>query len=272
MIKSLVIGAGPAGLLAAWALRSAGAEVLIWDRDPAYHPEKIVSLQYLHEPCGLENRGVRSLNLRYALHPKPLGIFDIEMFKTAIRKDYNRKLGRPLEDENSTRFLWESPVTVWSLKDAYRILHREFKAVILPYSIEGWERLYAVADFYDLVVSTVPLDRLIPEGHWPVRLGRIALNWRPMSLPAETCVYNLEPEVPWYRVTNLDGGVATEFVDKPSLTEALPMLLPLRKVEAGAVIPEHPKNLLLTGRWGSWNPTKLTHHAYADTQEWLRER
>lgn len=274
-MKGLVVGAGPAGLLSAWALRTAQWDVTIVDRDCGFYPGRIFSLQYLHDPCGLDS--VRSFDLEYVVMGEDCALeasSNEEEYQEAVAQFYNLKLGRPIDSENSTQFLWRSPVKVWSLKDAYRSLWQIFKNKMLIHQM-SWDRIVDKTAMYDVVVSTVPLDKLLPAMTWPVRVGRIAMDWVPSYLEREddVCLYNVDSEVPWYRATVMDGGKATEFVKDPDSAwleqNGVPSLHPLRKVDSGASLPQLPANLLLTGRWGSWDPAKLTHHAYQDTLEFV---
>jgi hypothetical protein len=269
MIHALIVGSGPAGLLAAHGAGIEGAAVTIYDAAPEYRPDTIFSLQYLHEPCGLELL-VRQLQLRYyciARSSKPV----------EVARAYNAKLGRPLDDANSTRFLFESPVTVWSLKDAYRLLWSMYRHRIFQKAV-SWEGLLAITKAFDVVISTAPLPKLLPHLDWPTRNSMIAMGWLPVpGMEENTCYYNLLPDVPWYRATYLDGGSATEFVQSvlqesvDGMGSCCARLQPLRKVvQHNNVIGPMPGNLWLTGRWGSWDPSKLTHHAHQDAREAVR--
>lgn len=268
MTRALIIGAGPAGLLAAHGAWTAGAEVSILDAHPAYRPGTIFSLQYLHEPCGLE-LAVRRMLLFYRTTERSWPGYDPDR----AREAYNRKLGRPEGEENSTRFLFNTPVAVWSLKDAYRTLWSMYKGMIREQPVT-WSQLIQYCEIYDVVISTAPLDKLLPDLVWPVRTGLIAMGWLPFEVEHNTCVYSLDPDVLWYRATRLDGGMATEFIRRSDtagvdimLRPGWPTVQPLRKVKDHRnVIGPRPGNLTLTGRWGSWDPAKLTHDAYKDAR------
>lgn len=271
-----IIGAGPAGLLAAWGAVNAGADsVVIYDRDPAPHPERIFSLQFLHDPCDLDF-AVRRMSLHYEMEPSfeqttfivshdvppdALYLTDSKspMMKAIVRREYNYKLGRPLEEENSTRFLWETPVTVWSLKEAYAYLRRYFDRDITKREVD-WGTIDELAKENDIVISTAPLDKLRPDMEWPTRDSWIRIGYTPIKLKENTCVYNLDPDVDWYRTTHLDGGVSTELLmpEQPEGAEGRV----LRKVVSAPALPQVRSNVILAGRWGSWDPKALTHHAY----------
>ena len=260
-MKIAIIGAGPAGLLAAWGVYQAGAMPYIIDRDPAYRPDRLFSLQYLHTPCDLPTEGLKTLTLRY-------DVIDPFGFPEDWKHLYNFKLGRPRDDENSTKFLSGPPQIVWSLKTAYRYLHHEFEGHIHQDNVT-WDRIINAADtIHKGVINTAPLDRLLPALPWPHRSLLIKHGYTPVEdHPEDTCVYNLDPKVPWYRATRLDGGTATEFCGVPRGEDVKDFQL-LRKVVKSDVMPEYlPENLLLTGRWGSWDPAKLTHDAYYDAKK-----
>lgn len=297
-MEVLVLGAGPAGLLAAWAALKANAQVTIYDTDIAYRPDRIFSLQYMHLPCDVPD--VKELKLHYkAVRGTSGGEIQSSLqyekmsrtYRDMIKRMYNDKLGRPLDEENSTRFLFETPTQVWSLKSAYFTLHT-IMSNSLQCSVERvwpplkWIDLADLAKQFDLVVSTVPLDKLRPDLTWPVRTGWVAMDWTPpeFKLDNDTCLYNLQAKDPWYRATNLDGGKATEFI---RVVEGWPetfkqrgwndvALQELRKVADNTALSDLrkletlPANLLFTGRWGSWNPKALTHQAFFDTEEMIK--
>lgn len=266
-MRAVVIGAGPAGLLAAWGAMQEGAQVIILDAKPQYRPWTIFSLQYLHDPCGLPEKEVRKLWLEYDFIYSEADnkVFEHDELEELIANAYNRKLQRKEGDVNSTRFLWESPISVWSLKDAYKFLWDMCRRSVVQ-QVVTWDSIIAMAGDFDVVINTAPLDLLRPDLEWPIRHGLIQMDWSPLDPhPSDTCIYNLDPDVPWYRATKLDGGVATEFVSGSTAAAQ-----PLRKVAAGGEIPDHPANVFFTGRWGSWDPTKLTHHAYQEAREIVR--
>lgn len=280
-MKALIAGAGPAGLLAAWGLirEDPGADIQIMDRDISFHPERIFSLQYLHHPCELDTQ-IREFQLTYKVQGDAQALSasaNNDEYRHAVGQLYNAKLDREITDENSTRFLWNSPVLVWSLRDAYRVLATYFKDKMVPRELT-WQNIVAACSLYDVVISTIPLNKLFPDRTWPVRTGLIAMNWTPVPLQENTCVYDINYYTPWYRATQLDGGKATEFRnlkytgDMMWLKEFMvPPLQKLYKVERGAALPaDLPSNLLLTGRWGSWDPDKLTHHAFWDARHFVK--
>lgn len=290
----LVLGAGPAGLLAAWGARTCDVgdvHVTIWDRDTAFHPERIFSLQYMHDPCDVP--GATSLELSYSSDLCSCGIYLAQGSHTepcvlargeaGSRRQakvlYNLKLNRPMDEENSTRFLFETPVKVWSLKSGYAWLYQYFQPVMERHEVT-WGLLLEESKSWDVVINTVPLDKLRPDLGWPVRRGLIAMGWVPMELPENSCVYSLDPDVPWYRATYLDGGKATEFVYHDISDAAKAMIFnlrPLRKVADNSLLTQIsaiellPSNLVFTGRWGAWDSKLLTHHAYYAGKEAVRK-
>jgi hypothetical protein len=289
MTEVIVLGAGPAGLLASWGAFNQGAHVTIYDVDPSYRPERIFSLQYMHHPCDVP--GVRDLKLHYQIvgpdGPEKLveeRFIDGPSHRDLVKRMYNLKLKRPLDEANSTRFLFDTPTTVWSLRDAYRILYHLFEPSMKRIRPLAWIDVVALSAMFDVIVNTVPLSILRPNLRWPVRTGWIAMDWLPIDLADDHCLYSLQEADPWYRATNLDGGKATEFVDPvPGWPSSFKergwggaALQELRKVAENTVLDDLklnetlPKNLLFTGRWGSWNPKALTHQAYFDTMEMIR--
>jgi hypothetical protein len=108
------------------------------------------------------------------------------------------------------------------------------------------------------------------------------MNWLPLEMEENTCVYDLDPATPWYRATKLDGGSATEFIDRPwgdndplHQHPAAEHIKPLRKVVRSDAVhkvrQELPYNVKLAGRWGSWSPYALTHDAYHVAMEVVRD-
>jgi len=257
-----VLGAGPAGLLAAWgAVKEGVGTLVIGDRDTSYRPGRIFSLQYLHDPCGLEF-AARRIHLHYDVDPSPV------LLETSLQYAYNRKLGRPDDEENSTRFLFESPVNVWSLKDAYYWLYRSLATAMIQDEVD-FDRILNICENYDLVISTIPLDLLFPHMEWPVRETLITPGFAPLVIPRNTCLYNLEPTVPWYRITHLDGGLSAEWISKGDYDPDV--FQKLRKVVKAPKYPPLPNNLVLAGRWGTWDPKALTHDAYQIARRAVRE-
>ena len=255
-----IIGAGPAGLLAAWGAATSGAEVRIFDPNPAPLPDRILGLQYLHELCGLPVEEVRKLELWYQIIPNnPEGGAFI---RPQLRRAYNFKLGRPLEEVNSTSHITAGPGHVYSLKDAYTFLHHQFRYDILTRAVTWDEINGELSKDFDIVINTAPLDKLLPQLVWPTRDA-----WIQFSLPDDvevlenTCVYNLDVQVPWYRATNLDGSVSTEML-YPEGQLDVPGRLLRKVVKPDHIIGPFRPNVYLAGRWGSWNPHALTSDAY----------
>lgn len=257
-----IVGAGPAGLLAAWGAVTTGAEVRIFDPSPDY-PKTILGLQYLHTNCDLPFAARKKLTLKYELVPCEA------LTQLSISGAYNRKLGRPLDEPNSTRFLDQHyPVEVYSLKTAYEYLHHQFRYDIITRAVTWKEIVVDLAEDFDVVINTAPLDKLLPDWGWPTRDAWIQFSLpEGVQVPDGTCVYNLDPEVPWYRATHLDGAVSTEYLY--AIADGM-MDVPgrlLRKVVKTALPGPLPLNVFLAGRWGSWDPQALTSDAFKVARE-----
>ena len=255
-MRIAICGIGPAGLFAAWAARE--HDVQLFDVNVDFQPWRIFALQYLHAHCDLPVEARRELQLHYRIDGADGWTPD------QIKRAYNYKVGRPLADVNSTRFAFEHPKTVFSLKVAYSFLYGAFKDRMVGMKLNAELLTEVFAPGFDLVISTVPLNILFPA--WPLEVSQmwITQDSAPIELQENECVMNVDPALPWTRASRIDGGVATEYVKDVAKWNLPPglNLQKLRKVIKPASYPELPKNVILAGRWGSWDPAPLSHDTY----------
>lgn len=245
MTKVCVIGAGIAGLLAALAADKAGAKVTLYDQFPGKAAP--VGLHYLHDPCGLDLEPVHVYNI----------ILTKDGDATPPHVQYAKKLNIP--GENSLKDL-AMRVDGWNMQQAYTLLWKRFKDRCEERTVEP-KQVIALIKAYDLVVSTIPLQRLIPEvgcsglefkaySGRPPGMGRALLG-----NTNNVVVYNTDPNYDWYRYSCINGHEWTEGLTKGDHSIIKPV-----NAEFQSPYP----NLLLTGRWGQWKRGVLAHESYYD--------
>jgi hypothetical protein len=261
-VKILVLGSGPAGLLAAHAASYAeGAEVKILSRK---QPSGLFGCQYLHGPIpGLD---LRTTTVRYQ--------------RVGTDADYAQKVYGTTTMANQV-----SPATLvgthpaWDIRQAYGHLTNRYWDQIeeLDITPDVVDSLLHHLD-PDLVISSIPAFALCQQ------LGNHAFSeqrcWAlgdaadrgqtvPVPCPDDTIICNGDVDTGWYRVSRVFGQATAEWPGwrpKPPLKGVVGFSKPL------ATTCDCWPGFLRVGRYGTWTKGELAHHAFAKTVKRLTER
>jgi hypothetical protein len=240
-VKVLILGCGPAGLIAAQAADAAGASVMILSK-----PRKsfMKGAQYLHRPIPGTNPG-RSFEVNYLL--------------TGTSLAYKLKVYGPKWDGTVSPEDLEETHPGWDIRVAYDQLWSKFGD-----SVTQWEAtpsgLITSIDRLkpDLVVSTIPAQLLCSQGH-TFRATRIWSGDQDVaSLPDNTVICNGNETPRWYRAAKIQGWSTVEWPDgpKPPVTPLWEVLKPTDNN-----CDCFPK-VVRSGRYGQWKKGVLSHETY----------
>lgn len=277
--RAYVLGAGPAGLLSAWACAQAGLDVAIYSApgsDGKVKKSELHGCQYLHAPIpGLLYDG-DPVKVQYTLNGSVDGY---------RRKVYGAEWqGKVSPDEYGP----EQNHLAWNLRATYNELwewatdtDRFVSCVLTPQNISP---LYNDRSGY--VFSGVPAGQLCLEpdehkfptaGIWA--MGGTSPEWRPepgANVPAQlralpyvapnnTVQCNGEDAPRWYRAASVFGYSTLEWPDgpKPPIAGIARVYKPL---STDCTCHTGSKRWHRIGRYGKWRKGVLVHTAYQDTR------
>lgn len=273
---AVVLGAGPAGLLAAHAAEERGWEVNIFSApgpDGSAQKSELHGCQYLHAHIPRVTVGVEGMTVQYVLE----GSSD----------DYRRKVygnqwtGEVSPDEYGP----ERTHLAWDLRKAYDALWGRWGKRVAPLTIgpELAERLTKVKGQH--VLCTIPAEQLclaqgthkfVTQGVWAMGTndsvgmewpGRV-VNKLPYRAPDNTVLCNGNDAPRWYRAATVFGESTLEWPagPKPPIQGVVAVNKPL-STDCDCHVSSRWHRL---GRYGKWQKGVLVHTAYAETKELLR--
>jgi hypothetical protein len=245
-----VLGAGPAGLLAAHAIELAGRVPAIFSNpdaptSPTVAKSSIGPATYLHE-------AIPDLT---SAEPDAM----ITFVKKGTRAGYAKKVyGDPRADCSWDKFE-EGEYPAWSLGAAYDDLWSRFESRLIPATIDA-PLLREILDDFGMVVSSIPpyatceagRQHRFPERAIWVRDEFTFHDGRDPIIVYDGQVGGLADR---YRASQIFGQASTEYASDPGLGAR----------KGYKVLPTtcdcHPE-VVRVGRFGEWKPGVLTHHAF----------
>lgn len=259
-MRVLILGCGPAGLLACHAAaQTPNTQPIILSRK---RPSQLHGCQYLHENIpGIPQRGQRTI-VNYRL--------------SGTAEQYHEKVyGSQRLPSLVSPQLYQGPRPAWDLRAAYAWLWKTYQDLIIDGDLIAGKVREVIDHFApDRVISTVPAPLLCERGEehlfssvrcWAI--GEAPDQRLPWAIPDNTVECNGLPEVGWYRAARVFGVGTIEWpgrqrkppisgvvaFDKPLSTncDCLPMVRRL-------------------GRYGRWRKGVLAHHAYSDAMNMMR--
>jgi len=271
-MKVCVLGAGPAGLMAAYAAIEAGHEVKVIDKAIAYDiGQRLASGQLnagvflLHDRCGL-------LPLWGRDEPVIYGVMGGDLRRTSeLGREYSLKVyGAPNVDTSinkyglaGPRIEYDGTAATWLLFD-----------IVKPFIVQGdvtLDTLIAELNNNDRVISTVPLSVLHP-GEMP----HVQAWVKHGSNKGESYVwYAPQPALAWYRASAAFGRFTLEWpghIDQPD-PGARRIVKPIKPSPEGQAFIdawEATNHVLFTGRFGRWDKSIEQHNVYEAVLEFLR--
>lgn len=254
-MKVLVLGCGPAGLMAAHAFSIFEHDVLILSRK---RKSEMYGAQYLHAPIpGMTTSQPRQI--KYTLQ--------------GTVEEYRRKVyGKESRVEVSPQTL-KGVHEGWDIRETYNELWSTYgdyvqDADINPESFAAMRSKLAP----DLVVSTVPRPLLCSEdAHtfsgqhaWAIGDAPERGIFCPVKRPKETVLCNGLDVPGWYRASTVFGYSTAEwpYDTKPPINGVSEIVKPLHHT-----CNCHGEDVVHMGRFGKWHKGALSHEAFFESSE-----
>lgn len=263
-----VLGAGPAGLLAATAAEERGCEVLVFTRGgPGGQPAKseLYGCQYLHAPVPTDSIAGNPDRVRYLLDGTAAGYRE---------KVYGERWqGQVSPDEYGP----EENHMAWDLRAVYDELWEKwhYRMAVAELNAPLVQELLDKGKPYRML-STVPAPALCGDDEhnflaqqvWA--FGEAPGRVSPVPCPPFTVVCNGDRDTGWYRVANVYGHTTVEWPGtrrQPPIEGVVKVQKPLR-TDCECWI--HNPAFRRLGRYGRWQKGVLVHTAYYDALEMTR--
>lgn len=257
-MKVAVLGCGPAGLLAAYAVAQRDYHVSIFSQK---QKSVIPGAVFLHE-------AIPGLTA-----PTPDGW--VEFRKHGSREGYAQKVYGNGDADCSWDLFEEGERPAWSMHRTYDWLWDRFSAYVTDYKLSAFHVAQLLrANWFDLIISTIPAPFLCKTDNHDFRSQSIYVLDKTIDPTLENgMVYNGHPADDWYRTSRLFGSEATESTI-PFTKECV--------AELGATQSRGYKpidtdcdcffaEVARIGRFGRWEKGILLHHAYKQTVQLLED-
>lgn len=260
MMNVGILGCGPAGLLAAWAVTEAGHHPVIFS---IKKKSRQYGAQWLHE----EIPGITD--------EEPDGQVEY-IFKGDVEGYAEKVYNNVSQDVSWGKFGDVQPC--WDLRAAYNELWYEFEEQIINTEINRDFLKQAIFDAevsMDQWISTIPQHVICtnPFSHsftgQPIWAGVTNKHTHPVMAVENTVVYNGDPEDHWYRAAWVFGKGTVEY---PFVTGEDPPDIPnfwkiMKPIDTDCDCWDG--YMLRVGRFGEWKKGVLSHHAYFKTLEYI---
>ena len=249
-MKVVILGCGPAGLMAAHGAIAGGADIVqILSKR---RKSELFGAQYLHAP--IPNAPLQDhVRITYTLDGNAA--------------DYRHKVYGPQWDGSVSPEDLIEPHSAWDIRATYDWLWETYQRYIADIDLAASD-IGVLAESSDVVISTVPRPALCVRGHtfgsadvWaagdaPERGIRI-----PYACDENTVRCNAEPVPLWYRLSNVFGYHTVEW---PALGDTrMPIAASLVRKPTFHNCDCHP-TVVHAGRYGRWEKGILSHTAYYD--------
>jgi hypothetical protein len=258
----LILGCGPAGLLAAHAAAMWGHDIKIVSKR---RKSEMFGAQYLHKPivdldCG------RSRIIKYELRGTPEG--------------YRNKVYGPKYNGTVSPEELEDVHVGWNIRAAYDHLWEMYGGYVINELVSGNDLKEGgkLAELgADLVVSSIPAPMMCvkPEEHgfaseevWAIGDAPERGTFDPIkAAEPNSVVCNGEPDIGWYRSANVFGLSTTEWPGKrrPPFEGVAQVVKPLKTTCDCFPL------VMRVGRYGKWQKGVLSHTAFDDVYKKLDE-
>lgn len=248
-MEVLILGCGPAGLIAAQAADAAGATVSIASkRTKSVMP----GAQFIHEPIpGLVGeQGARTITFE----------------KIGTREGYAAKVYGSPDAPCSWDEFPEGEVVAYPIGAIYDRLWEKWSPEVVNEVVDAeWLRYEISSEVeWDLIVSSIPAPAICHSRH-VFRHQDIYITdhaWR--GVGEDTIVYNGDTADHWYRSSKLFGHEYTEStIRTPTAVHGMKPLSNNCDCWQGKV--------LRIGRFGKWEKGVLVHHAYEEVTRALHQ-
>jgi threonine dehydrogenase-like Zn-dependent dehydrogenase len=265
-----VLGAGPAGLLAAHAATSKGYEVTVFSKPDAsgnVAKSELFGCQYLHSfisGLGMQKKGEV---VRYLLDGPAEG-YRQKVYGAAFHGSTSVDEYGPEEDHQA-----------WDIRETYDTLWEAYGKTAMPVEMTPALAGPLYTDAYAFVVSALPAPVLCRdmENHkfssqrvWAMGttgINNAQLRAMPYTAPNMTVQCNGWRDKAWYRAATVFGYSTLEWPEgrKPPIAGVAAVSKPL----STDCTCWQGKRSMRVGRFGTWTKGVLVHTAYSDTMKAL---
>jgi hypothetical protein len=266
-VRAIILGCGPAGLMAAQGLQDA-CEVRRQPLDlrimSLKRPSELFGAQYLHVPIPGVTRS-QPVTVQYRL--------------TGTPDAYRRKVYGPLWDGAVSPEDLATPHQAWDIRETYANLWRLWEDRIQDVRLDGAGVGMLLGQYsgeVDLFINSIPRQNLcvkqhtfgfteiIAAGDAPARGIILKQFWTPEN----TVVCNGEENPSWYRRSRVFHHTTVEW---PGSIARVPVTSASRVKKPLFTDCDCWPEVKHVGRYGKWEKGVLSHTAYDDAARWARE-
>jgi len=245
-VKVAILGAGPTGMMAAWAAERNGHEPVIFaGRTTA---SEVNDDTFLQRPLpDLGESGMYDSELTYAAAGTAEG-YAVKVY------------GDPEAQVSWTSVAWGTH-PIWWLKPVYERLFERYASSITKLDLTP-EMATVLETLHPLTLSTIPATSMcehLDEHRFEERSIWLERQ-RTDSPTTPVMVYNGNEEISWFRFTRLNGWLTWEHAKAPS-TE---LQVHKGKKFISNTCTCHP-SIQRVGRLAQWKRGVLNHHAFEQT-------
>jgi hypothetical protein len=248
-VKVLILGCGPAGLIAAHAAYNRGAELMIASKARKSYMN---GAQYLHAP-------IPGVSLRYPFEINYELVGDVAGYRDKV---YGPDSGIQVSPESLL-----GQHEAWDIREAYDNLWALYGSyvrdvVITPSVLSEMKRDWKP----DVIISTIPAKILCYDGRHKFLSEDIwSTNSLERKIPDNTVLCNGESDINWYRASRILGFQKTEFpYDKYPATYNGQIWRVTKPLSTNCwCFPEVHR----MGRYGRWTKGVLSHEAWEEANK-----
>lgn len=248
-----VLGAGPAGLLAALAAAQRGCRVQVYAAGA--QPSRIQGAQYLHQ------------NIPGVTSSMPEIMLDFT--KLGTREGYAQKVyGRPDAPCSWDNFE-EGKQPAWNMREMYGKLWKLFSSRVVDITITS-KVIPGLLETNDMIISSVPAPAICGDvshefAATEIYITRVLPRHLQAALDENTIVYNGRKNDLWYRASNIGGFRSMEAATRYGAPDGVLIKKPL----STTCTCWDSARLVKVGRYGTWTKGVLVHDAYNKALETL---
>jgi hypothetical protein len=258
--QAAILGAGPSGMMAAYAAAQCGYDPVIFDQDPD-KTRRNSGVFYLHSDCDL---ALEPIEIRQRV------IGAVGMSQDEVAYAYGMKVyGRKVAKTSVIDVLKTPTVVGYDATKALDLLWDMFGKNVKLGKIKVGD-IKTLPHLYNRVISTLPATIWAEDRKEEFEFEKLWMKVLPAPEGESFTYYNVNPFMNWYRASAIFGRFIYEYAHGEAPFDTTPSnVYEVTKVIKGPVLrPPYP-NVLYIGRYGAWDKTQLTHSVYEKTVEWL---
>lgn len=252
-MKVAVLGAGPSGMIAAWAAINAGHSVQMFS--DVYVNRHNYGVFFFHDSCDLPISGMPI---------KQMIVGNYGMSKEETAAAYGKMVYKNEKEGWGILLAYEQPIVIgYNPNEAMEVLKiflSDMPKVVQVFS--SFVEVQMLIDDFDKIICTIPAPAIFPEKKFP--FVTIYVRQEDGNLHDNFFMNNVNPNLGWYRFASIFGKISIEYLIEQPLTSRV------KKVIPGDLLPIDD-NILFTGRQGAWDRRKRIEHVYKDALDFLQK-